>query len=144
MSIVVPVDFSAVTDRVCEAAVEAALARQVPIWLIHVAEPEPHFVGYRAGPEVVRDQVAHEYREEHQKLQALGAQLRERGVEVHPLLLQGGIVEQILAQVEKHGANLIVMGSHGRGVMYQMLVGSISEGVIRKAHCPVLLVPAHD
>ncbi len=141
MSIVVPVDFSDVTERACDLAVEAALARKAPIWLIHVAEPEPHFVGYNAGPDVVRDQIAHEYREEHQRLQALADRMREKGVEVTPLLIQGGIVDSILEQVRKHEADLIVMATHGRGVMYQVLVGSISEGVIRRARCPILLVP---
>ena len=38
-------------------------------------------------------------------------------------------------------ADMIVMGSHGRGAVRQLLIGSVSEGVLRAAECPVLIVP---
>ena len=34
------------------------------------------------------------------------------------------------------------MGSHGHGAIYELLVGSVTEGVLRKARCPVLVVPS--
>ncbi|MGL5938967.1 MAG: universal stress protein, partial [Waterburya sp.] len=37
---------------------------------------------------------------------------------------------------------MIVLGSHGHGAVYRTLVGSVSEGIIHKASCPVLIVPA--
>ena len=44
--------------------------------------------------------------------------------------------------LKQFGADLIILGTHGRGVMYQVLVGSTSEGVLKKSKRPLLLVPA--
>ncbi len=144
MSILVPVDFSPVSKRVCQVAAEAANARGTKIWLIHVAEPEPEFVGYEPGPDVVRDQVAHELRKEHRQLKALAELIEAEGIQVTPLLVQGPTVQTILEQADHHKVELIVMATHGRGLMYQMLVGSVSEGVLHGAKCPIMLVPARD
>jgi nucleotide-binding universal stress UspA family protein len=144
MSILVPVDFSDISERVCEVAAEAAKARGVKIWLIHIAEPEPDFVGYDPGPDVVRQQVATELRKEHKQLRELAEKTQALGAEVTPLLIQGPTVETILEQADHHNVDLIVMATHGRGLMYQMLVGSVSEGVLHKAKVPVLLVPARE
>ena len=144
MSILVPVDFSAISERVCRVAAEAAKARGTKIWLIHVAEPEPEFVGYEPGPDVVRHQVASELRNEHRQLQELADRTAALGVEVTPLLIQGSTVETILEQADHHAVELIVMATHGRGLMYQMLVGSVSEGVLHRTKVPILLVPARE
>ncbi|MEO8353471.1 MAG: universal stress protein, partial [Chthoniobacteraceae bacterium] len=44
----------------------------------------------------------------------------------------------------EHGADMIVMGSHGHGSFYELLVGSVTSGVLRDARCPVLVVPAKE
>jgi nucleotide-binding universal stress UspA family protein len=144
MSILVPVDLSPISERVCDVAAEAAKARGVKIWLIHVAEPEPEFVGYDPGPDVVRHQVAADLRKEHRELQTLADKTAALGVEVTPLLIQGSTVDTILEQAEHHAVDLIVMATHGRGLMYQMLVGSVSEGVLHRTKCPILFVPARE
>jgi len=51
----------------------------------------------------------------------------------------GDPVTEILARAR--GASFVVMGSHGHGAMYDLLVGSTAQGVLRKAPCPVLIVP---
>lgn len=144
MNILVPVDFSPVTTRVCVVAAELARHRNAKIWLIHVAAPDPDFVGYEAGPDVVRDQRAQELRNEHKKLEDLARQIEKKGVEVTPQLIQGPTIETILEQAEHHDVDMIVMATHGRGLMYQMFVGSVSEGVLNKSTRPVLMVPARD
>ena len=47
---------------------------------------------------------------------------------------------EILCYAKKHDIDLIVMGTHGRGAIAHMLLGSIAEKVVRKASCPVLVV----
>ena len=54
--------------------------------------------------------------------------------------LRGSPVEEILQFAEQKGIDLIVMGSHGRTGLSRLLLGSIAEGVMRKASCPVLVV----
>jgi nucleotide-binding universal stress UspA family protein len=48
--------------------------------------------------------------------------------------------DQIVRVSEESGAGLIVMGSRGRGGVRRALMGSVSDSVVRHAHCPVLIV----
>jgi nucleotide-binding universal stress UspA family protein len=135
------VDFSNVADDQLE--IVARLARpNREIYLLHVAEPEPSFVGYEAGPNEVRHEVAVEFKREHDELHALADRLREDGHQVSALMVQGPTVQTILKQAEKLEAEVIVVGSHGRGKLFDLVVGSVSAGVIRKAKVPVLVVPS--
>jgi len=140
-NIVVAIDFSPVGDRLVEQVVEIARATGGYVWLLHVAAPEPDFVGYDPGPQQERDRVARDLRDDHRQLQAMADGLRERGLEATALLVQGPTVETILAEAEKLEADLVALGSHGRGFAYRALLGSISEGVLRRAHVPLLIVP---
>ena len=140
-NIIVPIDFSALTESVLDIARTLAECFSARLWLIHVASPDPDFVGYDAGPQSVRDQLAGHLREEHQRLQAIASELREAGIDATALLVQGPTAEKILAEAEDHQADLIVMGSHGHGAMHRALMGSVSERVLRKAGCPVTIIP---
>ncbi len=140
-NVLVPIDFSDQSNAVLEMAGQIARAFDAHLWLLHVAAPDPEFVGYAPGPDVVRQQVARELHDEHRQIQALGDDLRAQGADVTALAIQGPTVERILSEVEKLAADLIVMGSHGHGAVYRMLLGSISEGVLRGTECPVLIVP---
>ena len=59
-------------------------------------------------------------------------------VEAH--LIEGRIAPEIVAVAEEIGAGLIVMGSRGHGGIRRALMGSVSDAVVRHAHCPVLVV----
>jgi len=144
MKLLVAVDFSDPTDRILRVAKRLAASLEASVWIVHVAEPEPDFVGYDAGPEVVRGQVAKELREEHRSLQECAEQLREAGADTKAILVRGPTVETLLAMAEKQGANLIIVGSHGRGMVAEMLLGSVSQGLIRAGRCPVTVVPVRN
>lgn len=141
MKLLVAVDFSDPTEKIFRVAKRLATSLDASVWIVHAAEPEPDFVGYDAGPEVVRGQVAKELREEHRRLQEYAEQMREAGVEAKAILVQGPTVEALLEMAEKQGTDLIIVGSHGRGMMAEMLLGSVSQGLIRAGHCPVTVVP---
>jgi len=141
MSLLIAVDFSAVTERQIAAVARlAAPGREMHV--LHVAEPDPDFVGFEGGPDTVREQVAAEFRQEHRQVQDLAAGLRDAGFDATGLLVQGPTVATILEQAERLGAHAIVVGSHGRSAIFDLVVGSVSAGVIRKARVPVLVVPA--
>jgi nucleotide-binding universal stress UspA family protein len=55
-------------------------------------------------------------------------------------LRDGRAAEEIVAVAEEIGAGLIVMGSRGHGRLRRALMGSVSEAVVRHAHCPVTIV----
>ena len=143
-NILVAVDFSPVTEKILQSTSELAGALGGHVWLIHAAAPDPDFVGYEAGPTGVRDQVAEELREEHRDLQAHAEALRKSGLEATALLVQGPTVELILKEADRLNADLLVIGSHGHGAIHRLLLGSISEGVLRRSRIPVMIVPAVD
>jgi nucleotide-binding universal stress UspA family protein len=141
-TILVPVDFSDVTSRVIDEAVRLAKAFSARLILLHVAQPEPEFIGYDPGPPSVRNSVARELVEEHKRIHALDHLLEQEGLKVTSLVVQGYPLEKIIAEADKFKVDLIVMGSHGHGMLYHLLVGSVAEGVLRQARCPVLVVPS--
>ena len=57
-------------------------------------------------------------------------------------LLRGDPAPEIVRLADEVGADLIVMGTHGRGGLGRLLMGSVAEGVMRKAPCPVVTVKA--
>jgi len=140
--ILVPIDFSDATDAVVAWAAELAERFRSRLWLLHVAAPDPDFVGYEVGPESVRSQRAAKLRSEHRELQDRTEALRERGIDAQALLVQGPTVEKILSEAASLEADLIVMGSHGRGAVGRALLGSVSAGVLHAARCPVTILPS--
>lgn len=142
MNVLVSIDFSEVSERQLEVVARMAKGMKRDVYLLHVAEPEPDFIGFQPGPDVVRDQVAEEFREEHRAIQAMADRLREDDIEATALLVQGSIVETVLEKADELDATMIVVGSHGHGAAYDLLVGSVSRGIIRGAKVPVLVVPA--
>ncbi len=144
MKILVAVDLSEVTEKIVKEAEKIAQALSAKVWLLHVAEPDPDFVGYKVGPQSARDSVAKEFHQEHRQVQAIGERLRKASLDTTALLVQGATVETILDEATKLKVDMIVVGSHGRGAMYQLIIGSVSEGVLHKSSCPILVVPVHD
>lgn len=135
------VDFSDVDERVISAAVSLARAFCAELHVLHVAEPDPAFVGYAVGPESVRDRVAATLRDQHRRVEALAAHAEQQGVTAHPHTLRGAYAETILHEAERLGAVVTVIGSHGHGRLHDVLVGSVTAAVLRGAKGPVLVVP---
>lgn len=144
MNILVAVDLSPASEKVVAAAGRVAKLTGASVYVLHAAEPEPDFVGYDAGPEVVRTQVAQELRREHRGVQALAENLRKADLDATALLVRGPTVETTLKEAEKLEAELIVVGTHGHGAVYDVLIGSYSAGIIRQSKLPVLVVPIRD
>ena len=144
MKLLVCVDLSESTDRIVAKAGEVARALSAKVWLLHVAEPEPAFIGLDVGPQTVRDSLSQEFHKDLRQVQEFAERLRKDGLDATALVVQGATVETILSEASKLEADMIVAGSHGHGAMYQLLVGSICEGVLRKAGCPVLVVPIRE
>jgi len=144
MSVLVAVDFSSVTAKQLDAVRELAKGRTLKVYLIHVAEPNPDFVGYQAGPDVVIDQVAAEFRREHSQLEELTAELSSDTIDVTPVLVPGSTVDTLLDEARRLGVGLLVVGSHGHGAAYDLVVGGFSSKIIKKSPVPVLVVPARS
>lgn len=141
MKLLVAVDFSEASEVVIDAAAEVARYTGGHVYLIHVVPDNPDFVGYEPGPETVRHQIAVEVVAEHRQLQAHAQALRDRGLQATALLLQGYPAQVVLREASRLEAGLIVIGSHGHGAVYDLLIGSVSEQLIRTSSLPLLMVP---
>ncbi|MGH9870763.1 MAG: universal stress protein [Candidatus Polarisedimenticolia bacterium] len=64
------------------------------------------------------------------------------GVEMRTVIQEGVEIDEILREVRALGADLLVMGTHGRGGFERFMLGSVTEQVLRRADCPVLVVPS--
>lgn len=144
MKLLVGIDLSQATETVVEKAAGLARALSAKIWLLHVADPEPDFVGFDASPAYDRDVRSRTFHAEHSRLQAIANKLRLDGLDATALLVQGPTAATILQEAVKLAADMVIVGSHGRGAIHRLLVGSVSEEVLRKAGCPVLIIPTHE
>ena len=132
-------DFSYAAARALDAGHEMAAALGLPLDVLHVVE-----VAYAVSPfgpvtapidyEAMRDRSELLLRE-------VAAAKGPRPVEAHLIARVGGAVDEIVRFAEDAGTGLIVVGTHGRRGVRRFLLGSVAEGVARRAHCPVLVVP---
>jgi len=141
-NILIPVDLSGTTPAVIAAAKDVARNRIAKLYLIHVASLAAPSVATEFGPIVSRDELATTLRKEHRDVHVLATQLKSEGFDVNARLVPGDPIHQILREADRLSAHVIVMGSHGHGALYHLLMGSTVTGVLRKAPCPVLVVPA--
>lgn len=142
-TIVALVDFSDLTFKILRQAHDLAKAFGSQVVILHVVPSEPTVVGFGvASPVVLREPTPAEVAEDAEKLTALGESLTKFGVQATTRQLQGATVASVLEETRSVGADLILMGSHGHGPLYNLLVGSATSGVLKEAPCPVMVVPA--
>ena len=75
----------------------------------------------------------------HQDVAVAHERLRERGIESELEIAYGKPVEEIVRAAEEGSYDVLVVGSRGLGPVGQLLLGSVSEQLVRKAQCPVLV-----
>jgi nucleotide-binding universal stress UspA family protein len=139
-TIVVAVDFSACTDALIEAAMHSA-QKTDKIYVIHIAAPEPDFVGYSVGPQSVRDARAQQLLQEHTKLAEYKTALEKAGYDAEALLIPGPTVETLLKQIEKVEASLLIIGRKGHRPLYEVIIGSVCKAVLNAINIPTLVIP---
>lgn len=143
-NIMVAVDFN---DSIGELMVYAeALAQkfQSKVWVLHVAEPEPDFVGYEPGPQYIRDIKAEEYREEHRNLQEICKNFLGEDISSEALLIQGSTVETVMEEAKKLKIDLLIVGTHKHSFLHNLLQESVSMELIKKAEIPMLTIPIDE
>jgi nucleotide-binding universal stress UspA family protein len=158
--ILVPIDFSDVTPPVIDLARQLAKTLDAEIDLVHVKElaaaTTQGTLGYGlAGmPELAPMagvpvpgfepmlEALPEDESQKSKLAKWQEEVAQDGIKVNLHEPTGTVAEEILDQADELNADLIVMGTHGHGAMYNLLVGSTTEGVLKHSTRPVLLVPS--
>ncbi|MBK6265078.1 universal stress protein [Marivirga sp. S37H4] len=140
-NILLSIDFNGNEHLLIEQAFLFANSFDAKIWLLHVAAPDPDFVGYEPGPQYIRDSRAEDLRKEHQLLQKYANELNARGVEAEGLLIQGPTIEMVIEESEKLEIDMIIIGHQEHNFLYKVFIGSVSDEIVQKSTIPVLLVP---
>ncbi len=140
-TILTPVDFSPSTAHVIDAALVLTAGEASRIILFHVVQPPIVTSDYGLAMENVQEILAVSEKAGARQLNHLAARLKAKGASVQVVQTTGSSVSQIVDHAAKLDADYIVMGSHGHTALYDLLVGSTTHGVLKKAPCPVLIVP---
>jgi nucleotide-binding universal stress UspA family protein len=135
--IVVATDGSPSADEAVRFGLELAAEQQAEVTFVHVApllDPAPSLLGW---PGAVPHELTHA---EEVPLEAAAQLAAEQGVPARTALVAGDAVDEIVALADSIGADLIVVGSRGRGALGSTLLGSVSRGVLHESRRPVLVV----
>lgn len=146
-TILVPTDFSNTARRAVSLASEVALERGAKLVLVHVTElptslmPETMIAPIGLAEPVSVASYANDAALAQLKREA--EPLQKMGLTVEVLAEFGPSAETILHLAEKVGANLVVIGTHGRTGFAHAFLGSVAERVVRLSPIPVLTVRDH-
>ncbi len=140
-NILVAIDFRDNEKLLLDKAQSLASKFMAKVWLIHIAAPDPDFVGFSVGPQYIRDNHASELREEHRKLQDYADRLNDNDIECEGLMIQGATTEMILTEAKKLKIDLVITGHEEHGFFYKALYGSVSNKLIKESKIPILIVP---
>ncbi|MBK1826848.1 universal stress protein [Haloferula rosea] len=141
--IIAAVDFSDSTQGVVEMASAQAQAFGAELHLVHVLEPEPAYTAYGFTPDEFP--AMHVFQEEARKRATKRLEELAAGTPgASSRLAEGSPMAAISDYVKETDADLVVLGSHGHGMVASLLLGSVAEGMVRKALVPTLVVPAPE
>jgi len=145
-TLLVPLDFSDMTDRVLAEAADLARALEARLLLVHIVEPVATYVPVGASMDVIaaappQPAEVQDLSADEARLRSLAQPLAAAGLPVECLAIVGLAVDDILDQAAKCGASYIVLGSHGHGALYHLFSGSVVNGVLKRATCPVVVIP---
>ncbi len=135
-TILQPTDFSPLSGHALEAACALARDYGARLVLLHVQPPEVVYSdGFILLPEssLVRKELEEQLR---------GVEVPDPTIRVERVVEEGDPAATIVRVAEAAGADLIVLGTHGRTGVGRLLMGSVAEAVLRRAACPVLTVKA--
>lgn len=137
-NILYPTDFSGASQGAFEAAASLARDHKARLTVVHVIEPEVYGEMIVPPPPPTNEEIAEEVWKTFHKLEAEEPKLRELRLQMR--VEHGDPSATILRVAQEVGADMIVMGTHGRGGFSRLLFGSVAERVLRGARCPVMTV----
>lgn len=143
MKLLVCIDLSPLAELVLDEVITLAKPLSASVVLLHVAEPERMLTsGGAAAPEVHRTPPV-DIEKRRATLDAAASRLTGAGlvVDTQLAITTESFSETIVEHASSTGARYVVMGSHGHGRAFELLVGSTTQGVLRGAKVPVVVVP---
>jgi nucleotide-binding universal stress UspA family protein len=145
--ILVPVDGSPTSNRGLEEAVKLAASTGGQLRLLHVVDDLSAAMAMSGYGGATVDIFALLKEGGEQVLRDAKALVEQHKVPVEAVLIEGmsgRLSDHVAAQIGNFGADLVVLGSHGRRGVGRMVLGSDAEQIIRSAQVPVLVVRAPD
>jgi nucleotide-binding universal stress UspA family protein len=135
--IIVPVDFGQHTEKLVDFSMFMAEKLSSEILFFHVSES---FEGYTGFNHPSMDEIDKELRiHSEQEMKRLLKKVQSDCQNCSGKVVNGDIVDEIVACAERSGAQMIIIGTHGAKGIEKILVGNIAERVVRNAPCPTLL-----
>jgi len=138
-TLLVPVDFSDTSNLALDYAVDLAKALGGKVVVMHAYELPVY--GFPDGALVATVEIATRIMNGAQAgLEALLEKRKDKGVEITSVLRQGVPWDEVHSVAEEVKADMIVIGTHGRGGLARALLGSVAEKIIRTSTRPVLTI----
>src|ERR1700758_1665436 len=141
--ILVPIDFSEHSKRTVSYATRTAKRNNSTIYLLHVFQIPDYVISPYArrsqNSAEVQSHVDAAEQDARENLETFAQELSKRGVKVQSYLRVGYPFNEIVLMAKHFDVDLIIIGSHGRGGISRLLVGSTAERVVEHAACPVLV-----
>jgi nucleotide-binding universal stress UspA family protein len=140
--ILLAIDGSEEAALAAQAATELSKETGSEVHVTYVLPAPEELVGHHWYSAEVRESVLEQAQSEAQQfLEGRAEELRAEGAKISDTHLRTGEPDkEIIRLSEEIGATLIVMGSRGLGAVRRALMGSVSNSVVRHAHCPVLVM----
>ncbi len=138
--IVVPTDFSPCADAALELARRLAAANEAELVLLHVLSDAALWSEGLASPSHVERVFESVRQKAVAELERRAEDVRRAGVRARISTRHGAAWREIVDEVTDERADLVVMGTHGRGGLDRTFLGSVADRVVRMAPCPVLTV----
>lgn len=136
--ILVPFDFSDGAKLALRHAITQARQSKARLTLLHIVHLP--YLGIGFGPGEGLGAEAGLIAEATKQLSAFARAAKRQGVPVNAMVRIGHPVSDVVSVAQNEGSELIIMGTHGRTGLKHTLLGSVAEGVLRHAPCPVLVV----
>ncbi len=141
-TIVALVDFSENTFKVLKQVHKMAAAFSSRVVLFHIVPPQPVVMDVGiASPTVMEIASPAAIEADAATLLELQGSLAKFGVEVTTRQITDGTADRVMEEIQALDADLVVMGSHRHGALYNLFVGSVTNEVLKRMTFPVLLVP---
>ncbi len=142
LKVLCPIDFSETSRRALAWAYDYATRAPCEIHLLHVVEDHLRDLLPEDGRERFENELFLAVKTAEAELERMVPDKNERDIigPIHHHVARGRPASEILGVANKIGAELIVMGTHGRSGLSHFLIGSVAEKVVRHARCPVVCV----
>jgi len=139
--ILVPTDFSEYADQALNYAIQLAQQLQAHITLLHIIDTAP--LGVVEGATMLPPSYWQELETDiEQIMEESLKRLHDVGLQGETVIVHGVPFQTIVDTAEDKGADVIIMGTHGRTGLPHAIIGSVAEKVVRLAPCPVLVTRA--